>query len=624
MKQTSYILLTILLLSNLMTSAQWVEIEKLPQNKFIEIDGNLNEKNWDKALISDKLYAKNNKLDINKKTKVFFTYDNNSAYIAFDVDGKKNKAHEHKLHKDDEKMLSNEWVAFSIDTYNDGLISYTFFVDIFGNQFDGTLNSAKDLSNSFSIDFESAVKHHKNGYTVEMKIPLGKLPIPKDGDLIMGILFVHNDSKNGGEYQYPFISNDTKNKIDAFTKIKLSDLTVAPTNSKSGVNIWDRLAYKKNKITDLETLEGRSKGGDASVIDYYIFKKRAIQINQGKSVIQHAVPNEISISNRFMNTIFLRTYYPNSSNFETFLERSQTTAFIVLQNDTILYERYFNGFNQDSTFTSFSMAKSVTSILIGIAIQHGYIKSVDDKITTYIPELEVKDGRFKEISVGDLLSMSSGIHYNVNGFPADDDFTYIAPDLRKTALNKISISKEPNKEWLYNNYNPILLGMILERATKKNVSEFLEEYLWSKIGTKQASWSLDETGFEKMESGFNAIPRDYMNIGMLMMNKGTLNNQSMLTQAWIYKSTQPVPKPEGYYDFLTKNNLYYQYFWWGKYRDAPLHDFFAMGNKGQYLYMIPSKKIVILRLGLEYGLFTPAPLSWPELFYQFGTNIDNR
>lgn len=625
MKIVSKIILTIVLLSGQMVSAQLVTVAKLPENGIIQIDGILNEKNWTKAIISDKLYSKNNKLKINNTAKVFFTYDYNSAYIAFEINGKKSKEQDkHKLDKDDENILSHEWVAISIDTYNDGIVSYTFFVDIYGNQFDGTLNSAKDLSNSFSIDFVSAVKHRKNGYTVEMKIPLGKLPIREHADVTMGILFVQNNKDKGIEYQYPFISKESKNMLDAFTKIKLTEVIREQVNHLSGVDIWDRLDYKKKQLTDLNTIEGRAKGGDASIIDYYIFKKSEIRPSQNNATnLKYNTENEKQISNAFLETDFLKIFYPNASNFETFLERSQTTAFIVLQDDTVVYERYFNSFNKDSIFTSFSMAKSVTSILIGIAIKQGFINSEDDKITDYIPELAKKNPRFEQISIKDLLCMSSGIQYNEDGFPSDDDFTYISPDLRQTALNNVIISKEPNKEWLYNNYNPILLGIILERATQKSVSNFLEESLWNQIGTKQASWSLDETGFEKMESGFNAIPMDYVRIGRLMINQGNFNNKNILPKDWIYKSTQPEAKPTGYYDFLMQNNLYYKFFWWGKNRQEQLNDFFAMGNKGQYLYIIPSKKIIILRLGLEYGLFTPGTLSWPELFYQFGSNIDN-
>ena len=108
------------------------------------------------------------------------------------------------------------------------------------------------------------------------------------------------------------------------------------------------------------------------------------------------------------------------------------------------------------------------------------------------------------------------------------------------------------------------------------------------------------------------------------MNKGKVNDEKILVKEWIQKSTQPINKPSGYYDFLAKKNSFYQYFWWGKKRQTDLNDFFALGNKGEYLYIIPSKKIIIIRLGFEYGMFTPAPFSWPELFYEFGTIFNEK
>ena len=613
-----------LLLSCQLTLSQQVMIQRLPKVKTLLIDGVLSEKQWSQSKISDCLFSKNSEYVVNATSAVYLMYDSEFMYVAFDIKSGNCNIQCQKLHKDDEGILLNEWVAFSLDSYNDGITSYTFIVDVYGNQFDGTLNSSKDLSNSFSIDFESAVFHHAHGYSVEMKIPLNKLPFRKEKEVTMGVLFVYQDLKSGNEFQFPFIPYDSKNKLDAFAKVKLLKLKKTHVNHLSGVDVSQRLQYKRRYITDISTLEGRAKGGDASIMDYYIFKKSDIQPHLKNISNFNYAPNlEKDVAETFFKTDFIETNYPNATHFEAFLDRSQTAAFLVLQDDTIIYERYFNDFNKDSIVTSFSMSKSIASILTGIAIQEGYITSENDKITDYLPELSEKDQRFEQLLIKDLLSMSSGIHYNEDGFPGDDDFTYIAPNLRQTAIDRVFISKEPNTVWLYNNYNPILLGMILERATQKSVSEFLEANLWRYIGSKPASWSLDETGFEKMESGFNAVARDYLNVGRLMLNGGSFNNQPILSKEWVHKSTQPETKPTGYYEFLEQNNLYYQYFWWGKKRQKQEHDFFALGNKGQYLYIIPSQRIVILRLGIEYGLFTPAPLSWPELFYEFGSKLND-
>jgi len=189
------ILILILLISQINAFSQSIlEINKLKITENIKLDGKLNETTWKKSLISDKLYFKENNSKIDDKSKVFLTYDNKNIYIGFDCKTKQSvKVDKTKFDKDDENILSNEWVAFSIDTYNDGVTAYTFFVDAAGNQFDGTLNSSKDLSNSFSTKWKSAISYNKEGFSVEMKIPLITLPIKENKLAKMGVLFIFNE-----------------------------------------------------------------------------------------------------------------------------------------------------------------------------------------------------------------------------------------------------------------------------------------------------------------------------------------------------------------------------------------------------------------------------------------------
>jgi CubicO group peptidase (beta-lactamase class C family) len=159
----------------------------------------------------------------------------------------------------------------------------------------------------------------------------------------------------------------------------------------------------------------------------------------------------------------------NGGSLENYLDASGTTAFLVIRNDKVLYERYFNGYNEHSLNTSFSMAKSFASALVGIAIDEWDIKSVDEPITKYLPELLERDRRFKSITIRHLLTMSSGIKYEEGGdLPwseeADDTKTYYGTDLRGLALS-CEIEGEPGEYFEYNNYNPLLVGMILERSS---------------------------------------------------------------------------------------------------------------------------------------------------------------
>jgi CubicO group peptidase (beta-lactamase class C family) len=191
------------------------------------------------------------------------------------------------------------------------------------------------------------------------------------------------------------------------------------------------------------------------------------------------------------------------------------------------------------------MAKSFASTLVGVAIDEGYIKSVDESITNYITELLGKDERFKAITIRNLLTMSSGIKYEDGGdLPwseeADDTKTYYSTDLRELALN-CRIEGKPGEYFEYNNYNPLLMGMILERATGMRVSRYLQEKLWKPVGMEaDGSWSLDSTssGFEKMESGVNARARDFARFGMLFAQEGNWEGRQLISRGWVEESTR--------------------------------------------------------------------------------------
>jgi CubicO group peptidase (beta-lactamase class C family) len=179
------------------------------------------------------------------------------------------------------------------------------------------------------------------------------------------------------------------------------------------------------------------------------------------------------------------------------LEVADTQAFIVIQNDTILYERYFNGTERDSIVTSFSMTKSFASALMGIALAEGYIGSVDDPVTKYLPELAARDPRFSNITLRHLLMMSSGLQFTQEDRPifiddmfCDNALAYYHTNLRELALENTRIIEPPGRHFLYNNYNLQLIGMVLERAIGQNASYFLQEKIWKPIGMEfNGSWS---------------------------------------------------------------------------------------------------------------------------------------
>jgi CubicO group peptidase (beta-lactamase class C family) len=309
----------------------------------------------------------------------------------------------------------------------------------------------------------------------------------------------------------------------------------------------------------------------------------------------------------------------NGESLEDYLGSSGTAAFLVARDDELLYEKYFNGYDERSVNTSFSMAKSFASALVGIAIEEGHIKSVEEPITTYLPELLVRDERFGSITIRHLLTMTSGIKYEEGGTlpwgeEADDTKTYYATDLRELALENCRVEEKPGEYFEYNNYNPLLVGMILERATGMPVARYLQEKLWKPLGMEaDGSWSLDSTqgGFEKMESGLNARARDFARFGMLFAKEGSWEGEQLIPRRWVEESTRA--------DTTTDPSLDYQYFWWVDTPDGKNH-FSARGNYGQYIYVAPEKDLVIVRLGKEEGEHGYG--YWTNLFEELSTELD--
>lgn len=350
--------------------------------------------------------------------------------------------------------------------------------------------------------------------------------------------------------------------------------------------------------------------GIGTPYDYRVLPERKLTANPDPFMFTVDISKETLVQETFQSN-------PIIKNLDTFLEDTDTQAFLVIQNDVLIYERYFMGYERDSIVTSFSTAKSFDSALIGIAIEEGYIQNVNDPITDYLPELAERDSRFKDIQIRDLLMMASGLRYNTDRPMSfgDDNLTYGFIDLRHLALTETEIVEKPGETFLYNNYNPLLLGMILERATGRNVTAYLQEKIWTPLGMEfDGSWSLDsaESGFEKMESGINARAIDFAKFGRLYLNNGSWNGAQVVPADWVAVSSAD--------NGLIKDApIYYGYMWWGEKCNPTGHDFLAMGNFGQYIYVSPGNDLIIVRNGDRYGVESPGYewVVWAEAFCQF-------
>lgn len=304
---------------------------------------------------------------------------------------------------------------------------------------------------------------------------------------------------------------------------------------------------------------------------------------------------------------------PRTANLEALLEQTGTTAFIVIKDDTILYENYFNGYQRDSVVTSFSIAKSLTSLLMGMAIDDGYIQSLDEPVTQYIPELAEVDPAYENITLQHLLSMKSGIAFKDTDIPwHDKSRAYYHPYLREV-VTQLPLAEPPGRTFVYNTFNPIILGIVLENATGQSVAAYFEERFWMRLGTEyDASWSLDsrEDAMAKMESGFNGRAIDFAKIGRLILNEGAWDGEQIISAEWINNSTKLEAE-----DLVPKfgENVYYRNGWWlisPKGNDE--YTVFGWGHLGQYLFIFPDDGMIILRFGKEIGQVD----SWRQIAQQ--------
>lgn len=318
----------------------------------------------------------------------------------------------------------------------------------------------------------------------------------------------------------------------------------------------------------------------ADITDHKIFDKRPLKANP-QPFYFHTTDK-----GKFPKTI-------NKEPFDEYLKDNKTVAFLIIKNDTIQYEKYFKGYDQQSIVASFSMAKSVTSILIGCAIDDGLIQSVNEPLTNYIPELKEKG--FEKVTLKHLLQMTSGVEFNesyTNPF-GDAATFYYGTNLRKE-IEEMELEEEPGTRFRYVSGNTQLLGLALERALKtKTVTQYLQEKLWTPLGMQyDASWSIDreENGLEKTFCCINATAMDYAKIGRLYLNQGNWNGTPIVSPSWVQESTK--------LDTADGSAGFYQYQWW---LPQPGKDFTAQGILGQYIYVHPEKNIIIVRLGSDKG-----------------------
>lgn len=314
-----------------------------------------------------------------------------------------------------------------------------------------------------------------------------------------------------------------------------------------------------------------------NIDDYTIFENREIKRGEPEHWITHARYNDIPLPDSLQQQV--ESYDP--------------VALLLIKNGAVVYEQYWDGYNQNSLSNSFSVAKSIVGLLIGIAIQEGSINSLDDPIGRYLPQYEGAPTTIRH-----LLMMSSGLDWD-ESYSSPFSITtkaYYGDRLREL-MEEVEVVEEPGKVWNYQSGNTQLLAMILEKATGQTLSNYTSTKLWKPIGAnRDALWSLDRTeGIEKAYCCFNSNARDFARLGQLVLDSGMWQGVQVVPRPYLKRALTPQSQllgPEN------QSVDFYGYHWWMvPYQGSYLP--YARGILGQYIIVFPEEQAVLVRLGHE-------------------------
>ena len=304
---------------------------------------------------------------------------------------------------------------------------------------------------------------------------------------------------------------------------------------------------------------------------------------------------------------------PSSFNFndavigtENFLQRTDTSALLILQNGRIQFEKYWLTGGENVQWMSMSVAKSFISALVGIAIRDGHINNIEEAISDYVPEL--KNSPYNNVRIKDVLQMSSGASWN-------EDYSDPESDINRWAkifalggsfdefIQTLSDDFKPGTRNRYNSMDTQALGMLVNRATGKTITNYMTEMLWHPMGaSNEGYWLLDSEGMEMAFAGLNITARDYAKFGELYRLDGKLNGQQIVPKSWVKDSITPDgPHLTPGDNPLSDYPLGYGYQWWVPEGDKG--EFMAIGIYNQMIYVAPESNMVIVKLSANssYG-----------------------
>lgn len=334
--------------------------------------------------------------------------------------------------------------------------------------------------------------------------------------------------------------------------------------------------------------------GFSGVEDYRIFPGRDI-----KPSPQPFVFLDGTREGRVSDNLSIRGHH--ATDLRTILSENGTLAFLVIRDDSLLYERYFNGFTRDDISLGFSMAKSILSLLVGCAIDDGLIGSVDDPVARYIPEL--RGHGFEKVTLRHLLMSTSGLDYAENDNPFGiHAYMYYCEQCIERRVLAFRLADEPGTRFLYKSGDNMLLATALRRSLNgETITAYLQRRVWNPLGMESGGlWNTDGDQ-EKSWCCLAATARDFGKIGMLYLRGGRWGNGRIVNEEWVRNATT-----------VTENDgasWKYRFQWWHPFRDRSLY--MMSGHLGQYVFVNPETRVVVVRLGTSRGGLSPE--QWMDL-----------
>ncbi|MFZ0658928.1 MAG: serine hydrolase [Candidatus Binataceae bacterium] len=322
-----------------------------------------------------------------------------------------------------------------------------------------------------------------------------------------------------------------------------------------------------------------------------------------------------------------------SRTLDDLLARSRTQGFLVIKDGKIVDERYFNGADDKTRFTSWSVAKSFTSTLVGLALADGKIKSLDDPVTDYLPEL--KGSGYDGVPIKDILEMSSGVKFN-------EEYGNLSSDVQimwnKTMTENsetldeyaktLGREEKPGTKFVYRSIDTGVLGLLVKRVTGMPMATMLSQRIWKPLGMEQdATWLTDGPGPDATEAGYcciNATLRDYGRFGLLFAHGGKIGDRQIVPASWIEAVTNPQGPQVGWGSLFPGDPGAYGYQWWLMYPGEG-HAYSAEGVFFQFIYVSPKYNMVIVKTS-AYDDFWDVQLGIEQLvaFDAIGQSLNKR